>query len=151
MQESDTTVFTWPKSAKTQPSDTNKSLRLLFPQPSQRIVSEKVSEKVRKKACHDRQLRRAGAQPQLGTRSGHSVAARYRFLQAADAPVHLEALPANPRLVLAVEPHPFCTRGRHVSAGGASPPDGARSPTPLSQVGTGLARRQHVLWPQRNF
>src|ERR1019366_4272295 len=106
---------------------------------------------VREKARDDRQLRRAGAQPQLGTRPGYQVLARYRFLQTADAPVHLEALPDDSRVVFSVEPLRFCAPRRHVPARGAYPPDGARSPPPVSQVGTGLARRQHLLWPPRNL
>src|ERR1017187_1857082 len=106
---------------------------------------------VREKVRDDRQLRRAGAQPQLGTRPGDQILARYRFLQAADAPVHLETLPENPSVVFAVQPLHFLPPRRHVPARGADPPDGARSPPPVSQVGTGLARRQHLLWPPRNL
>src|ERR1700716_119807 len=100
---------------------------------------------------YDRELRRAGAQPQLGTRPGYQVIARYRFLQTTDAPVRLEALPANPRLVLAIQSHHFCTPRRHVPARRADPPDGARSRPPVSKVGTGLARWQHFLWPPRHL
>src|ERR1700704_3158281 len=100
---------------------------------------------------NDRELRRAGAQPQLGTRPGYQVLARYRFLQTADAPVHLEALPENPCVVLSVQPHNVCAPGRHVLARGAYPPDGARSRAPVSKVGTGLARRKHFLRSPRNL
>src|SRR5712691_8986448 len=41
---------------------------------------------------HDRELRGAGAQPQLGTRPGYPIPARYRFLQASNAAIYLEAL-----------------------------------------------------------
>src|ERR1039458_6844818 len=97
---------------------------------------------VRKKARDDRQLRLAVAQPQLGTRPGDQILARYRFLQAADAPVHLETLPENPSVVFAVQPLHFLPPRRHVPARGTYPPDGARSRPPVSQVGTGLARRR---------
>src|SRR5208282_1314833 len=118
-------------------------MRLIFSGRSQRIVPEKT--------CNDRQLRRAGAQPQLRTRPGHTVPARYGFLQTAYAPVHLEAFPENPRIVLSAEPLHFRAPGGNVSAGGTAPPDGTRSRPPFSTVRTGLARRQHVLRPQRNF
>ena len=54
-------------------------------------------------AVHDRELRGAGAQSQLGTRPGYPVFARHRFLQAADAAVYLEALPQDAGAVHAVQ------------------------------------------------
>src|ERR1700730_3637671 len=50
-----------------------------------------------------RELRRAGAQPQLGTGSGHPILAGYGFLQAPDVAVHLESLPEYAGAVRAVQ------------------------------------------------
>jgi hypothetical protein len=63
MQKVDSTVFAFPKSASLQKKIFLRSLRLIFSGRSQRMVREVV----RKKARDDRQLRRAGAQPQRGT------------------------------------------------------------------------------------
>src|SRR5208283_4946787 len=100
---------------------------------------------------NDRQLRRTRAQPQLGTRSGHAFVARHRFLQAADAPVYLEALPKHSRVFLSLQPLDLLASRRYVPPRGTHPPDGARPPPPLSPVGTGMARRQHLLWQSRNL
>src|SRR5277367_4603135 len=101
-----------------------KSVRpgLLFSGWSRRIVQ------------NDRELRRAGAQPQLGTRPGHQVLARHRFLQTSHAPVHLEALPKDACVVLSLQPLHVSATGRHVPARGIDPPDGTRSPPAISPV-----------------
>ena len=59
--------------------------------------------------------------------------------------------PDDPRVVLASQPHQRGPPRRHVLARGTHPPDGARAALAVSPVGTGLARRQHLLRPQRNF
>ena len=41
--------------------------------------------------------------------------------------------------------------GRHVFARGTNAPDGTCAASALPPVGTGLARRQHFLWPARHF
>src|SRR5882762_4846732 len=99
----------------------------------------------------DRELRRAGAQPQLGTGSSHPILAGYGFLQAPDVAVHLEALPENAGVVRPVQSDLFGASGRHVRDRGDCRAVGARPEAAVSKIGTGLAGREHVLWTTWNF
>ncbi len=66
----------------------------------------------------DYQHGQARARPQLGARSHYPLPAGYRFLQTADAAVHLEAFPPDPHFVYAAEPHHVSTAWRdHRSRG----------------------------------
>jgi len=65
---------------------------------------------------------------------GYPVVARYRFLQAADAAVCLEAFSENSRFVLAHQSLVCDPSGGVVSSAGDRAADGARPQTPLSKI-----------------
>ena len=89
----------------------------------------------------DRELRGAGAQPQLGTGPSRPILARYGFLQAADVAIHLEALLENTGVVITAQSHFFCASNRHVRNQVDNRAVGTCPKTAVSKIGTGLAGR----------
>src|ERR1700680_469556 len=99
-----------------------------------RSLLELIGQHRKRTIPDDRELRRAGAQPQLGTGSGYQIPARYRFLQAADAAVYLEALPQDACVILSVQPNFVGASRRHVRTRGTRRADGARPRAAVSKI-----------------